>query len=242
MWWVITFAFPAEKVLSDEVKRKQYDLGFDPNRGSTGKQQHYRAGATSIDPEELFRRIFGEFADFGHFDSFFDDRPEVWHVFKCQFELFPWAQSSASLLWTAFSFWWSSRFWRQWWVPIKTWVWTSRTPAWGVTEVAASRAPRCLCATTVTALAWWVFCPLCCRKSWNRYPGMADLSAAPPAGVHQHRFIYDAQHLSTLRWQEVDHKHALRAVSRLRPDEEETDHHCSSTCWWECPHFFQIQV
>lgn len=192
MWWVITFAFPAEKVLSDEVKRKQYDLGFDPNRGSTGKQQHYRAGATSIDPEELFRRIFGEFADFGHFDSFFDDRPEVWHVFKCQFELFPWAQSSASLLWTAFSFWWSSRFWRQWWVPIKTWVWTSRTPAWGVTEVAASRAPRCLCATTVTALAWWVFCPLCCRKSLpfmkpvSRYgwPVCGAPCRSPSAPVH----------------------------------------------------------
>uniref|UniRef100_H3CB62 DnaJ heat shock protein family (Hsp40) member A3b n=1 Tax=Tetraodon nigroviridis TaxID=99883 RepID=H3CB62_TETNG len=66
----------AYEVLSDEVKRKQYDLGFDPNRGSTGGQQHYRAGATSIDPEELFRRIFGEFADFRHFNSVFDDRPE----------------------------------------------------------------------------------------------------------------------------------------------------------------------
>lgn len=72
-----TFALPAEKVLSDEVKRKQYDLGFDPSRGRTGQQQHYRAGAASVDPEELFRRIFGEFADFGRFNSFFDERPEV---------------------------------------------------------------------------------------------------------------------------------------------------------------------
>lgn len=61
------------------MKRKQYDLGFHPSRGSTGQQQqqHYRAGASSLDPEELFRRIFGEFADFGHFNSVFDDRPEV---------------------------------------------------------------------------------------------------------------------------------------------------------------------
>lgn len=63
------------------------------------------------------------------------------------------------------SFWWSSRFQRQWWVQIKTWALTSRTPAWDVTEVAASRAPGCLCATTVTARAWWVSCPFCCRKS-----------------------------------------------------------------------------
>lgn len=85
--WVFTFAFPTEKVLSDEVKRKQYDLGFHPSRGSTGQQQqHYRAGASSLDPEELFRRIFGEFADFGHFNSVFDDRPEVgYDASKTQF-------------------------------------------------------------------------------------------------------------------------------------------------------------
>ncbi|TNM85338.1 hypothetical protein fugu_007609 [Takifugu bimaculatus] len=66
----------AYEVLSDEVKRKQYDLGFSPNHGSTGEQQYYRAGSTNIDPEDLFRRIFGEFANFSHFNSVFDDRPE----------------------------------------------------------------------------------------------------------------------------------------------------------------------
>lgn len=72
-------------MLSDEVKRKQYDLGFHPSGGSRGQQQqHYRAGASSLDPEELFRRIFGEFADFGHFSSVFDDRPEVGHSSKTQ--------------------------------------------------------------------------------------------------------------------------------------------------------------
>lgn len=74
---IMTFAFPTQKMLSDEVKRKQYDLGFNPNHGSTGEQQYYRAGSTNIDPEDLFRRIFGEFANFSHFNSVFDDRPEV---------------------------------------------------------------------------------------------------------------------------------------------------------------------
>ncbi|XP_030588345.1 dnaJ homolog subfamily A member 3, mitochondrial-like [Archocentrus centrarchus] len=73
----------AYEVLSDEVKRKQYDTygaaGFDPNRASAGQQQYYRAGGTTIDPEELFRKIFGDFAGgmgFGNINSMFDERPE----------------------------------------------------------------------------------------------------------------------------------------------------------------------
>lgn len=69
------------KVLSDEVKRKQYDLygsaGFDPNRAGAGQQQYYGA---SIDPEELFRKIFGEFTGgmgFGNIQNMFEQRPEV---------------------------------------------------------------------------------------------------------------------------------------------------------------------
>lgn len=72
------------KVLSDEVKRKQYDTygtaGFDPNRAGAGQQQYYRAGGTSIDPEELFRKIFGEFTGgmgFGDIHNMFEQRPEV---------------------------------------------------------------------------------------------------------------------------------------------------------------------
>ncbi|XP_019131937.2 dnaJ homolog subfamily A member 3, mitochondrial isoform X1 [Larimichthys crocea] len=72
----------AYEVLSDEVKKKQYDTygaaGFDPNRGA-GQQQYYRAGGTSIDPEELFRKIFGEFTGgmgFGGFNNMFEQRPE----------------------------------------------------------------------------------------------------------------------------------------------------------------------
>lgn len=70
------------QVLSDEVKRKQYDTygaaGFDPNRAGAGQQQYYRAGGTTIDPEELFRKIFGEFAGgFGNINNMFDQRPEV---------------------------------------------------------------------------------------------------------------------------------------------------------------------
>ncbi|XP_062420724.1 dnaJ homolog subfamily A member 3, mitochondrial-like isoform X2 [Pungitius pungitius] len=74
----------AYEVLSDEVKRKQYDTygaaGFDPSRaGSAGQQQYYRAGGTNIDPEELFRKIFGEFSGgrgFADINNMFEQRPE----------------------------------------------------------------------------------------------------------------------------------------------------------------------
>ncbi|XP_039670048.1 dnaJ homolog subfamily A member 3, mitochondrial-like isoform X1 [Perca fluviatilis] len=74
----------AYEVLSDEVKRKQYDTygaaGFDASRaGASGQQQYYRAGGTSIDPEELFRKIFGEFTGgtgFGGIHNMFEQRPE----------------------------------------------------------------------------------------------------------------------------------------------------------------------
>ncbi|XP_044043200.1 dnaJ homolog subfamily A member 3, mitochondrial-like isoform X1 [Siniperca chuatsi] len=73
----------AYEVLSDEVKRKQYDTygaaGFDPNRAGAGQQQYYRAGGTNIDPEELFRKIFGEFTggmNFGDIHNMFEQRPE----------------------------------------------------------------------------------------------------------------------------------------------------------------------
>lgn len=71
------------QVLSDEVKRKQYDTygsaGFDA--GQAGGGQHYWSGqTTSIDPEELFRKIFGEFSGargFGDFNAMFDQPQEV---------------------------------------------------------------------------------------------------------------------------------------------------------------------
>lgn len=73
-------------MLSDEVKRKQYDTygaaGFDPGQagGGPGGQQYWRAGGASVDPEEMFRKIFGEFTGaqgFGDFNSMFEQRPEV---------------------------------------------------------------------------------------------------------------------------------------------------------------------
>nr|XP_040041457.1 dnaJ homolog subfamily A member 3, mitochondrial-like isoform X2 [Gasterosteus aculeatus aculeatus] len=74
----------AYEVLSDEVKRKQYDTygaaGFDPGRaGAAGQQQYYRAGGANIDPEELFRKIFGEFSGgrgFADINNMFEQRPE----------------------------------------------------------------------------------------------------------------------------------------------------------------------
>ncbi|XP_075869168.1 dnaJ homolog subfamily A member 3, mitochondrial-like isoform X2 [Nelusetta ayraudi] len=73
----------AYEVLSDEVKRKQYDTygtaGFGQDQARPGQQQYYRAGQTDIDPEELFRRIFGESAGatgFGDIHKMFEQRPE----------------------------------------------------------------------------------------------------------------------------------------------------------------------
>ncbi|KAI4796021.1 hypothetical protein KUCAC02_029501 [Chaenocephalus aceratus] len=73
----------AKLVLSDELKRKQYDTygaaGFNPSGGGAGQQQYYKAGGASINPEELFRKIFGEFSGgrgFGDLNSMFEQRPE----------------------------------------------------------------------------------------------------------------------------------------------------------------------
>lgn len=71
------------QVLSDEVKRKQYDTygsaGFDAGQAGAGHQQYW-GGGSSIDPEELFRKIFGEFSGargFGDFSAIFDQPQEV---------------------------------------------------------------------------------------------------------------------------------------------------------------------
>uniref|UniRef100_A0A8C8STN0 DnaJ homolog subfamily A member 3, mitochondrial n=1 Tax=Pelusios castaneus TaxID=367368 RepID=A0A8C8STN0_9SAUR len=70
----------AYEVLSDEVKRKQYDTygtaSFDA--GSAGAGHQYWSGGPNIDPEELFRKIFGEFSGsaFGDYQSVFDQPQE----------------------------------------------------------------------------------------------------------------------------------------------------------------------
>ncbi|KAM5227569.1 dnaJ homolog subfamily A member 3, mitochondrial [Ctenodactylus gundi] len=70
----------AYEVLSDEVKRKQYDTygstSFDAGASSSG-QSYWRSGP-SVDPEELFRKIFGEFSSssFGDFQTVFDQPQE----------------------------------------------------------------------------------------------------------------------------------------------------------------------
>ncbi|KAK6312309.1 hypothetical protein J4Q44_G00179730 [Coregonus suidteri] len=74
----------AYEVLSDEVKRKQYDTygaaGFDASQAGGGGHQQYWSGQTSsVDPEELFRKIFGEFSGsrgFGDFNAIFDQPQE----------------------------------------------------------------------------------------------------------------------------------------------------------------------
>ncbi|TNN28665.1 DnaJ subfamily A member 3, mitochondrial [Liparis tanakae] len=82
---IIDAVAPTQKVLGDEVKRRQYDTygaaGLDPSRaGAAGRQQYHRAGGATVDPEELFRKIFGEFTGgrgFKDVRRMFDRRPEV---------------------------------------------------------------------------------------------------------------------------------------------------------------------
>ncbi|XP_063791048.1 dnaJ homolog subfamily A member 3, mitochondrial isoform X2 [Pseudophryne corroboree] len=70
----------AYEVLSDEVKRKQYDAygTADFAAGASGGGQQYWRGGPTVDPEELFRKIFGEFSGspFGDFSSAFDQPQE----------------------------------------------------------------------------------------------------------------------------------------------------------------------
>lgn len=76
-------SFLCLKVLSDEVKRKQYDAygtaSFDPGAAGAGAGRQYWSSGPSIDPEELFRKIFGEFSgsSFGDFQNVFDQPQEV---------------------------------------------------------------------------------------------------------------------------------------------------------------------
>ncbi|KAK2916837.1 hypothetical protein QQF64_025480 [Cirrhinus molitorella] len=72
----------AYEILGDEVKRKQYDTygsaGFDGGQAGAGHHQYW-GGGSSIDPEELFRKIFGEFSGargFGDFNAIFDQPQE----------------------------------------------------------------------------------------------------------------------------------------------------------------------
>ncbi|XP_037544918.1 dnaJ heat shock protein family (Hsp40) member A3a [Nematolebias whitei] len=72
----------AYEVLGDESKRKQYDTygsaGFGAGHAEGG--QHYWGSHTShVDPEELFRKIFGEFSGgrgFGDYNTIFDQPHE----------------------------------------------------------------------------------------------------------------------------------------------------------------------
>uniref|UniRef100_A0A3P8SCP3 DnaJ homolog subfamily A member 3, mitochondrial n=1 Tax=Amphiprion percula TaxID=161767 RepID=A0A3P8SCP3_AMPPE len=72
----------AYEVLGDEVKRKQYDTygsaSFDSGQAGGG-QRYWSGQASSVDPEELFRKIFGEFSGgrgFGDFNAIFDQPQE----------------------------------------------------------------------------------------------------------------------------------------------------------------------
>uniref|UniRef100_A0A4W4EMC8 DnaJ homolog subfamily A member 3, mitochondrial n=1 Tax=Electrophorus electricus TaxID=8005 RepID=A0A4W4EMC8_ELEEL len=69
----------AYEVLSDEVKRKQYDTYGSADPSARGAEQQYWRYGIPTDPEELFRKIFGDFVGargFGDFSSMFEQPPE----------------------------------------------------------------------------------------------------------------------------------------------------------------------
>lgn len=70
-------------MLSDEAKRKQYDTygaaGFDAGQAGGG-QRYWSGQGGGMDPEELFRKIFGEFSGgrgYGDFNAMFEQPQEV---------------------------------------------------------------------------------------------------------------------------------------------------------------------
>lgn len=65
------------------MERKQYDTygsaRFEASRAGAGQQQYW-SNSASMNPEELFRKIFGEFSGaqgFRDFNSMFDQPQEV---------------------------------------------------------------------------------------------------------------------------------------------------------------------
>lgn len=81
--YIINLEFWSLQVLGDESKRKQYDTygSADFGAGHAEGGQHYWGRQTShVDPEELFRKIFGEFSGgrgFGDYNTIFDQPHEV---------------------------------------------------------------------------------------------------------------------------------------------------------------------
>lgn len=84
----LNFVLWSSQVLSDEGKRKQYDTygtaGFEAGQAGGG-QQYWSGQASHVDPEELFRKIFGEFSGgrgFGDFNAIFDQPQEVSEIYR----------------------------------------------------------------------------------------------------------------------------------------------------------------
>lgn len=85
---ILSFVLWAWQVLSDEAKRRQYDTygtaGFEAGQAGGG-QQYWSGQASHVNPEELFRKIFGEFSGgrgFGDFNAMFDQPQEVSNVYR----------------------------------------------------------------------------------------------------------------------------------------------------------------
>ncbi|KAF3846346.1 hypothetical protein F7725_003424 [Dissostichus mawsoni] len=70
--------------LAEAYERKQYDTygstGFDAGQAGAGGQHYWSGQGSSVDPEELFRKIFGEFSGgrgFGDFNAIFEQPQEA---------------------------------------------------------------------------------------------------------------------------------------------------------------------
>lgn len=60
------------------------------------------------------------------------------------------------------------------------------------------------------------------------------------AGVGEHRPVYDALHVSALRWPGLDHHHTLCDVPRNRPHQTEKEPQGAGTC--RCVHFLTSRL
>ena len=65
------------------MKRRQYDTYGSAGSDAGASGQSYWKGGPTVDPEELFRKIFGEFSSssFGDFQSVFSQPQEVGSLF-----------------------------------------------------------------------------------------------------------------------------------------------------------------
>lgn len=140
----------------------------------------------------------------------------------------------------SYSMWWSSPFLRQRREQVSSWVWTLTTTVQGAMGGAMSRALGCLSVSTATGQEWWVLDYIQSPLSPSGWTITENLSVHPAAGDHQHRSFHDAQHVSAMQWEREHHKHALRFVPRVGPNQKEADCDGAGSCRWVLTFWWSI--